>query len=183
MLNIKALKTVIIGVSDFSDFFETFEKSEVKHVCSFIADSLPEEIADSINFECNNYFKKNILSDDEIMNIVSEINHDRFYCLDDSSHPKNAAFIYKYNMTNSRIKNLIKNISENDYCYSIKYNDSRTEENFHVFAIDKELENLDTYEIVPIYIKLKFIDDEKGNKQMVITSLHRRKFDLKHPFR
>lgn len=182
------LRSDVLGINiSYSVVSDMFAKTERETIATFAARMVPDELIDAVSIDYLESCTLDVISEKiEVEDIMSTARECKFHYLDDATHPKNAAFSYNYYMNDRQIRDILNDTKAEDYCYSVKYKKSTEKEGediFHIFTPDILLLNRDTYELVHLYIKFKFIYNENGEKEVVIVACHKRMFDPKRPFR
>lgn len=116
-----------------------------------------------------NYTREQI--EDVLSDIKQCINSNRYIISMNENRQENTDFINEYNIYPKKRKEILLNISVEDFCHTLKNTNKGYEyEVLYVFAPEVELYNaIGEVERVFIYIKFNLIDRVNGNMAIVIS--------------
>lgn len=125
---------------------------------------------------------------EEIENVLAEIkeciSNDRYSISKNERRLENVRFINDYNLRHARQKEILLQISVEDFCHTLQNTKKGYEyETLYVFVPQVMLYNIDDIrETVDIYIKFNIIERANGNRVGVI-SFHKRNKPIDYLFR
>ena len=122
-----------------------------------------------------NHTKKEII--EYLKNVKNSISKNNFIVCKTQKNEKNKKFIEKYKCDSNKQKQMLLELNENDFCYSVdNYNNPK--ERLYIFCREYELNEWGTLRKVEVYIKIAV----KSDSFTVIISFHEPEKKIKKLF-
>lgn len=97
------------------------------------------------------------------------------YKISDTNREKNNEFIKKYSLSTKKIKNMLLELQESDFAYTVD-NDKGFDEVLYVFVKEYELNYWGETEVVPVYVKINMLEEKMFS---VVVSFHELEKNIK----
>ena len=135
----------------------------------------------------NSHYKQNYTREQIVLilqAIQDCVREGRFYISKNENRQENSNFIKDYNLTSKKQKQILLQITLDDFCHTLQNTNLGYEyEVLYVFCFQLMLFNLEgKEEMVDIYTKFNIIDFSEGTR-VVIISFHKRNKPIDYCFR